>query len=253
MKGIKIFLLLFCLAASFFLLLTEIGLSFASFALAAALLMVASALHLSVHELGHLAGGWISGYQLVSLQIGPVHLEANRAKKLSFSLKYTWGGQCIMLPPKETAGPFRAYNLGGIAANLLISAASPLLLFLHSAWTVLFFWQLLFLGLIKIWMNLFPRLNRGIPNDGYVVRLLKRGSAVQKDYAVYLSLYASMVWQEPIYPEKYLYARAPAKGENDLLYYHEIQSLLEKCRTPYAAHAEKSRPPSAVLLSSKRA
>ena len=113
MKGIKNVLLLLCITASLFILSTAIGLSPTSLALASVLLMVASAVHLAAHELGHLIGGWISGYRLVSLQIGPIHLQVKSKHKRALSLQNTRGGQCVMLPPQGGAVPFLAYHLGG--------------------------------------------------------------------------------------------------------------------------------------------
>lgn len=85
-----------------------------------------------------------------------------------------------MLPPKTMIIRYKAYTLGGIYANVFISAISLLLLLFDSFYTTLFFVQLLFIGIIKIITNLFPTINHDIPNDGYVLRLLRHNAAVQK-------------------------------------------------------------------------
>ena len=234
MKGIKNVLLLLCITASLFILSTAIGLSLTSLALASVLLMVASAVHLAAHELGHLIGGWISGYRLVSLQIGPIHLQVKSKHKRALSLQNTRGGQCVMLPPQGDAVPFLAYHLGGVCANALVSAAGILQLSLCAAWPTLFSVQLLFLGLIKIWVNQVPRMEGGIPNDGCTVMLLRRDAAIRRDYAAYLSLYAAIIREEPISPEEYSYPRTPGEDPEGLLYYHEIQRLLAAIQTSSA-------------------
>lgn len=132
-----------------------------------------------------------------------------------------------MLPPKTSIIRYKAYTLGGIYANVFISVISLLLLLFDSFYTTLFFIQLLFIGIIKIIINLFPTINHDIPNDGYVLRLLSHNAAVQKDYLFYLSLYASLFRNESICPSEYLYVRELPKNEAELLYYNGIRNLLK--------------------------
>lgn len=132
-----------------------------------------------------------------------------------------------MLPPKTADIRYKAYNLGGICANAFIPIISlPLLLF-NSFYATLFFVQLLFIGIIKIIINLFPNINHDVPNDGYILRLLKNNAAVQKDYLHYLSLYAALFRNENICPNEYLYVREPTKNDAELLYYNGIRNLLK--------------------------
>ena len=129
-----------------------------------------------------------------------------------------------MLSPKTAIIHYKAYTLGGIYANVFISAISLLLLLFDSFYTTLFFTQLLFIGIIKIITNLFPTINHDIPNDGYVLRLLSHNAAV---HLFYLSLYASLFWNESICSSEYLYVREPTKNEAELLYYNGIKDLLK--------------------------
>ncbi len=230
MKLTKIVLFLLCITTNFILLYKEINLSFAAIILLLILMSVSAAIHLSAHECGHLIGGLISGYKLVWLKIGPINLTVDRSNKILFSLKHTHGGQCIMVPPENAVLCYKAYNFGGIYANAFISAISSLLLLLDSFYATLFFVQLLFIGILKIIINLFPHMDHSVPNDGYVVELLKRDSTIQKDYVVYLSLYAALFWNEDVCRDDYFYSREPTKNDEDLLYYNGIQKLLESVR-----------------------
>lgn len=227
MKTIKIILFSLYIAFNFIMLYLKMKLSFFAICIVLVLMSISAAIHLFAHECGHLIGGLASGYKLVSLQVGPINLEVDKSKKISFSLQHTHGGQCIMFPPKTTVIRYKAYNLGGIYANVFISVISLLLLLFNSYYTTLFFVELLFIGIIKITTNLFPNINHDIPNDGYVLKLLRHNAAVQKDYLLYLSLYASLFWNESICRNEYLYVREPAKNDAELLYYNGIQNLLE--------------------------
>lgn len=227
MKSIKIILFSLYIVLNFITLYLEMKLSFFTIGIVLVLLSFSSAIHLFAHECGHLIGGLASGYKLVYLQVGPINLEVDKLKKISFSLQHTHGGLCIMFPPKTADIRYKAYNLGGICANAFISIISlPLLLF-NSFYATLFFVQLLFIGIIKIITNLFPNINHDVPNDGYILRLLKNNAAVQKDYLHYLSLYAALFRNENICPNEYLYVREPTKNDAELLYYNGIQNLLK--------------------------
>lgn len=227
MKSTKIILFSLYIAFDFMILYLEMELSFFTIIIMLILMSVSFAIHLFAHEGGHFIGGLISGYKLIYLQIGPINVMVDRSKKIVFSLQHTHGGQCIMLPPKTAVIRYKAYNLGGIYANIFIAVISLLLLLFDSFYVTLFFVQLLLIGIIKIVTNLLPNMNHDIPNDGYVMKLLRHNAAVQKDYLFYLSLYASLFWNENICPDEYLYVRKPAKNDAELLYYNGIQNLLK--------------------------
>lgn len=78
----------------------------------------------------------------------------------------------------------------------------------------------------EIVSNCLPCLNKGIPNDGFIVKLLNRNTEVQKDYVIYLTLYAALFWGEDILVSDYEYQRTTAVNEDELLYYRGIQELL---------------------------
>lgn len=82
-------------------------------------------LQILVHELGHMLGGFASGYKFCSFRIGSVIFvkQAGKINVRRFSLAGT-GGQCLMSPPDMDGGdmPTTLYNLSGVIANLLFSA-----------------------------------------------------------------------------------------------------------------------------------
>ena len=82
-------------------------------------------LQILIHELGHMAGGLLSGYKFCSFRIGSVIFvkQNGRINVRRFSLAGT-GGQCLMSPPDMVDGriPTTLYNLSGVIANALASA-----------------------------------------------------------------------------------------------------------------------------------
>ena len=60
--------------------------------------------------------------------------------------------------------------------------------------------------------------------------LLKKGDAVQKDYAMYLNLYSKILLNKPIIRQQYIYERENYTDRDELLYYMEIQDILKSYR-----------------------
>ena len=58
------------------------------------------------------------------------------------------------------------------------------------------------------------------------MKLLKKNTFVQRDYAKYLSLYAALFWNEKICVEDYKYEREEVSDTSEMLYYNGIQDLL---------------------------
>ncbi len=226
MKTAKIILILFGVAANIAFLYLNDKLGLFSVVLTLIFFSIASAIHLALHECGHLIGGFVSGYKLVCVQIGPITVTTDRANMVSLSIKSTRGGQCIMVPRAGKPLHFIAYNLGGVIANAAVCVAGGLILWSHSFYATLFFMELIFAGLLKVAANLIPCLIRSIPNDGYVVKLLSHNPAVQRDYAIYLSLYAALFWGENVIPSDYVYQRNAALNRDELIYYNGIQELI---------------------------
>ena len=225
MKSIKVFLALFSIIVTgVFLYCTErltigfIGLAFLCY-------IIGSFIHLLAHECGHLLGGLISGYGLLCFQIGPLYIISDN-KKASVKIKRSISGQCVMIPKKSDSLKYMAYNLGGVTANIVIIILSSGLLIFHSFGALLLFIEILLVGLKKILINIIPCNNNSGPNDGYIVKLLKKDTAIQKDYVIYLRLYRELFLKKEINPHDYIYERETAKNIDELLYYNEIQDIL---------------------------
>ena len=94
--------------------------------------------------------------------------------KPSILWKGSLSGQCVMLPKHIENVRFKAYNMGGILANAILMIFSFALLLMDSFWTSLLFVELICVGIQKIIVNAVPHKTNSVPNDGYIVKLLKK-------------------------------------------------------------------------------
>ena len=101
-----------------------------------------------------------------------------------------------------------------------------MLLLINSFWADLLFIELLIVGVQKILVNSIPHKTNSLPNDGYIIRLLKKSVAVRKDYAMYLKLYGKLFLEEEIKPQEFKYEREPSTDADEVLYYNEILDIL---------------------------
>ena len=188
--------------------------------------LLSSAIHLLAHECGHFIGGAISGYKLLCLQLGPLKVVIKNDKPI-LVWRGSLSGQCVMIPKQVNSVCFKAYNLGGILANTLIVVLGFVLLLFDSFWMALLFVELMCVGIQKILVNAIPHKTNSVPNDGYIVKILKKDKAIQKDYAIYLMLYGKLFLDEDISPQDFTYEREVSEDEDEMLYYNEIQDILK--------------------------
>lgn len=228
MKKTEAALLVCCMGTNILYMHCNHHISPTYFLIAIILWLSASALHLVIHEIGHLFGGLISGYRLVYLSIGSIKLSCNKGKKLSLSIEKNQGGQCVMEPSIVSPCHYLCYNLGGVVANLILTFIAAGLLFVESHVSLLLLVDVVFVGIQKFVTNCVPSMALGFPNDAYVVNLLARNNYTKKDYCMYLRLYASLFRKEEINKEEYCYYRPQDVADDELLYYKEIQAML-KC------------------------
>ena len=229
MNTIKALLALMSIVVTTVFLYFTNHLNVAFCSLTIALYIASSSIHLISHECGHLIGGIASGYKFLYFQIGPLKILSDEGK-VSFKWEKPLAGQCVMIPDLIYPVRFKAYNLGGIFANFVIVILWFPLLSIHSFWSSLLLIEIILVGIKKILINIIPYKSSAAPNDGYIVMLLKRGAAVQKDYAMYLRLYREIVLEKPIVPQQYTYERENCIDQDELLYYTEIQTLLNSYR-----------------------
>ena len=109
--------------------------------------------------------------------------------------------------------------------------SSLILLLCDSLYYSLLLIELLCVGMQKVLLNAIPHKMNSIPNDGYIVKLLKNNNAVQKDYAMYLRLYGSLFLnEEDVSLQDYIYEREISINIDEMLYYNEIQNILNSLK-----------------------
>lgn len=152
-----------------------------------------------LHELGHLAGGLLSGYRFGWLRVfslmlmrrdGRLRLRRQRIRLMSYM------GECFMFPPfgKGEAAPSAMFYLGGAAANLvsaLIFGAAGLWLThgLLSAFLLLAAVD----GLHHALWSLVPRIYRGVMNDAAKLRALRRDRTARWEAWLQASLFGKLI------------------------------------------------------------
>lgn len=149
----------------------------------------AMVLQVVFHELGHMAFGFLTGYRLLYFRIGSYTLANTEAgmQKRVFTIPGT-GGQCLMIPKKRSDGsyPFILYNLGGVIANLILSALAYIIFRqVTNQIAQAFLIVLISVGIYFAITNLIPF--QSMVNDGRnIINLLKSEEARTR---LYESLY----------------------------------------------------------------
>lgn len=188
------------------------------------------------HECGHFFGGLVSKYKLLFFRFGPFNLVKTEKTKIKFTWLKTHGGQCVMYPSQTSTIKYKAYNLGGVIANAIIAALSTLLMLPNNFYLLMMMIELVFVGAYKILVNLIPHKTNGVPNDGYIVKMLDAHIAMRKDYALYLRIYADTFLNKAISPSDYQYERNESLSDDELLYYNEIQEILKSINAQMSKH-----------------
>ena len=197
-----------------------------SFHLAAAFFLTGSALHTLLHECGHFLGGLCSGYSFCSLSIGPLNiLRDSGCVRLWLQPGLPAHCQCVMIPSENTMA-FVRYNLGGIAANAVLCAASVIAVWRSGGLACLFWTQLLFAGLVKLTANAVPCVKNGIPNDALTVWILSRSTENFTDYKEYLRLYHAAALGQPVHVRQQERQETNhGRTQLDMIYYLGIRRM----------------------------
>lgn len=167
------------------------------------ILLFAYWLQITIHELGHLLFGLLTGYSFVSFRVGR-YMWIRKEGKLTFATLNIpgTGGQCLMDPPAYNNGdyPYLLYNLGGVLINFLVAIGS---LFLINERYVFFinalFISLTLTGVIAAATNAYPIKISGIPTDGYNISAIYTDATVKQ--AFWLQLKGNALLSEGAEPK----------------------------------------------------
>lgn len=186
--------------------------------------LVATFLHIIIHEGGHLVCGLLTGYRFVSFRVfnWTFIRESGKLRIKHFSVAGT-GGQCLMAPPNKPLDeiPVTWYNLGGVLANLVCVGAAFLFLQLtDNPFVETFLIIFIIFGLFLILMNGIPMTIGGVSNDANNVILLRKDKASKR--ALMIQLEGNALTQQGVRPcdmpsEWFLIDEAYADYKNPLL------------------------------------
>ncbi len=153
---------------------------------------------IAIHEAGHLVCGLACGYRFVSFRVGSIMLfrDGEGWHLGRFSIAGT-GGQCLLAPPDDDIGsaatmPYKAYCMGGVAANLLTAAlAAAVLAVGHAGVAVTYILAVTALsGIILGTMNGVPMQMGGVPNDGRNMLIMKHSPDMRRMLWLQLEIHA---------------------------------------------------------------
>lgn len=138
-------------------------------------MIIALALGVNIHELGHVVFGKIVGYRLISYSIGPfTWLNENGKMRFSIRKNKGYGGLCSMMPPDKNLSNYQygMYYAGGIFFNTL-SASTLAVTYIAlgdlSDKMNSFFLDFIFCWVLLAGFNLLPLILGNNPTDGKLI------------------------------------------------------------------------------------
>ena len=180
-------------------------------------------INIVLHELGHLAGGALTGWRFLYLQIGNIVVLKREEYQIKRMIER--GCQCIM-SPKSIHSKAGIYTLGGLAANSLLSMVSFLIMIHadHNIFLLIYSLSFFAAGIALLLLNGIPYTRR-ICNDMACFVLIKRSSTTSYSHNTQL-LVAKKLMEGRTYREinHRLLILPMDIADNDILAY---QALLE--------------------------
>lgn len=147
---------------------------------------VSMALHISLHEAGHLVCGLLSGYRFVSFRIfnfTMIKIDGKlRVKRYGIA---GTGGQCLLSPPELPLEeiPVGWYNLGGVLANIFaVLLAIPFLYIVDHPIAGEIVVVFMLAGVFVILVNGVPMKIGGMANDAYNMLALKKDRIAKRAF-----------------------------------------------------------------------
>ena len=199
--------------------------------------LVCSEVQSDFHEVGHLLGGFFTGYRLVFLRVGPVLIIPKHRTLLIFKNKKK-ENQCVMMPRvMNTRVPYILYNAGGFLLNMILSIISAYVFVIHFfnqkhleivslAWSI-FFLSMFFTGVLKVFLNIIPSSAEKKPNDFETILLLRKKVKIQHDYACYLCFFGALQLGIKTNSNSFRYNRKKENDRDSLLFYEALNDLLK--------------------------
>lgn len=153
-------------------------------------------LHIILHEVGHLIGGLLSGYNFIMFRLfNTVWINTDSGISKRKQVVQGIAGQALMTPPEGVdSPPFLLYHSSGLIMNLLTGILFMIIASIVDNKTLsLILYAIAVAAILLFITNLVPMK----PNDGYnIVEQLKNPEATE-EFTHILKLYAEMVKGTP--------------------------------------------------------
>ncbi len=185
-------------------------------------IVISLTLQLLIHELGHMAGGLITGWHFLYLQLLHIVI-CKEEKRYYLKLVNTCCCQCVMYPSFKESGAL-LYTAGGCMFNLIGSVAGLMIMILYHYHIIIFLyvWSFCATGLILFLHNAIPNTKR-ICNDGACFQFLKQDKQTQLSHNLQFfcvkQLYEGKSYGD--INEEYL-CLPENKADNDILAYQLV-------------------------------
>ena len=186
------------------------------------------------HELGHLIGGLLTGYRLISFRIFSLMLVKIDGKWQCRRLSVPGtGGQCLMAPPRKKKNgyyPIALYNLGGILFCGYLSLFLIVISFFLPSSTAGF--HLARFGFVSFLMNLLnaiPTNGKSMVNDATNMKMVWKSNAAKHalwNQLEYVSLHAQNVSTSDM-PEKLFFMPDKTELSNPLIIW-QVLAVVER-------------------------
>jgi uncharacterized membrane protein YccF (DUF307 family) len=192
------------------------------------------ALHIILHEGGHLISGLLSGYRFQSYRVFSLVLYKKDGKFHlgKFNLRGT-AGQCLLFPPEKKEDgsyPVILYNLGGGLANIIFSLLA-IVSFIATESILLKTICVTFaiIGILIAITNLVP-MNMGLQNDGMNLLSILRHSYNKEAFYMQVKVNGELSEGKRIteYPEEYFEIPGNADITNTLVVSVQILGYYRK-------------------------
>ncbi len=138
----------------------------------------------ALHELGHILGGFMCGYNFRLLVIGPFGFRKSKDGKISFYIEHDktmWQGASVTLPDEPYSITSRQVTMllfAGLVLSLVIGLAfAPLALSTHSYYAIVISALSLAYGI----SSFFPSKRSASFSDGWTLSSLRRGGAIREE------------------------------------------------------------------------